>query len=139
MEERKILPQLEETKKIKEFQESPPKSAFAHVALRYLITKLNRYIGIIKARFSNPKKASGEVYRNLLRHSLVVQEYIDKEYNSLMNLLSDGEEIFYPDSKEKIVKKDGEIVLISMSNSFKEWKKAYKEHDSAYDLNENFK
>jgi hemerythrin-like domain-containing protein len=110
---------------IKKFKEAPPKNRYSEFTHKQLGNQLSKYIRVINHNIE-PKKAKGEIYRNLIRHVEKIMEIIDETEKDLLDLLDENEELFFPEAKEKITKKDSKIFLQIMGNGTKEWTKAYK-------------
>ncbi len=113
---------------IKKFKENPPISNGNRVAIKYLFKRLETYINRVKYRRSDDKTAHSEVYRNLCYFAGIVHDHIDYFESELVKLLKEKEEIFFPETQEKVVKEDGKISIKYMDGR-KDWKKAYEQFE----------
>ncbi|MFW6225331.1 MAG: hypothetical protein ACOC3V_00055 [bacterium] len=112
---------------LKSFKENPPKNRYSGFTHKQLGNQLSKYIRVINSNIE-PKKAKGEIFRNLVRYTVKVLEIIDESEKALLNLMENNEELIFPEAKEKIVKKDDKIYLQMMGDGIKEWTKAYKDY-----------
>jgi hypothetical protein len=111
---------------IKRFRENPPESRYSQFTHKNLSGSLKKYLRVVRANMKKDR-AEAEIYKNLAQFIVDCTEELDRAERNLKDILQEGEQVLFPESKEKLVKKDGKIVFQQMGNSLKEWTKAYEE------------
>lgn len=115
-------------KKVKEFKENPPGNPYERMAIKYLYNRLETYVRVVQAKNQDKKKAKAELYRNLVRYMMIVQSYIDKYEEELLDLLDEGEDIYFPSDNEHLKKINNNVEINLMEpHNIKKWIKAWKQ------------
>lgn len=111
---------------LEEFVDNPPYNETSFNANRLLFRKVRQFINAT-VKHRSFKQGKANAYRHLVRYYVELRQTIDDIEAELLTEMKENESIYFPDGKEKLTKKNGELLLHNMSSSKTEWKKAYKQ------------
>ena len=123
---------------IQEFKENPPMTDISFNATRLLNRRVSQFINAtVKNRSEKIGKANA--YRHLVRYVVEMQEKIEELETDLLKLMRANESVYFADGREKIIKKNDELILSYMNDSDIEWKKAYKQMEIENEHKEEYR